>query len=140
MKKEGYPDAFIVAFKNNERLAGSIQSISKSQEQTGQQPTTKPVQPPVEKAAISADAIVYRVQFAATSKPKGSYEMTIGGKKYRTFEYLYNGAYRSCVGEFSSSASAASLQKQLKQEGYSDAFIIPTKGKDRVTDPALLKK
>jgi hypothetical protein len=73
-------------------------------------------------------------------KPKGNYEITIGGKKYKTFEYLYNGAYRSCAGEFSTSASALSLQKQLKQEGYPDAFVIPTKGKERVTDPAKLKK
>lgn len=154
MKKQGYPDAFIVAFKNNERLTGSIQSISKSQEQTGQKPATEPAQPqklpevkkqepvkpPVEQATPSTDAIVYRVQFAASSKPKGSYEITIGGKKYKTFEYLYNGAYRSCAGEFSTSASAAGLQKQLRQEGYPDAFVIPTKGKERVTDPALLKK
>jgi hypothetical protein len=73
-------------------------------------------------------------------KPKGSYEITIGGKKYKTFEYKFNGAYRSCAGEFSTSASAASLQKQLKQEGYPDAFVIATKGKERVTDPALFKK
>ena len=154
MKQQGYPDAFVVAFKNNERLTGSIQSILKSQEQTSQKPTTEPAQPqklpeiknqepvkpPVGQAAPSTDAIVYRVQFAASSKPKGSYEIIIGGKKYKTFEYLYNGAYRSCAGEFSTSASAAGLQKQLKQTGYPDAFIIPTKGKERITDPALLKK
>ena len=154
MKKEGYPDAFIVAFRNNERLAGSIQSISKSQVQTGQKQVTEPaqsqklpevkkqetIQPPVEQAAPSPDVIVYRVQFAATSKPKGSFEITIGGKKYKTFEYFYNGTYRSCAGEFSTSASAVGLQMQFKQEGYPDAFIIPTKGKERVTDPSLLKK
>jgi hypothetical protein len=154
MKQEGYPDAFVVAFKNNERLAGTIQSITKSQEQTVQKPVAEsaqpqklpevkkqePVKPKVEQAAPSTDNIVFRVQFSANMKPKGSYEITIGGKKYKTFEYIFNGAYRSCAGEFSTSASAASLQKQLKQEGYPDAFVIATKGKERVTDPALFKK
>ena len=154
MKKSGYPDAFVVAFKNNERLAGTAQSITKSQEQAALKPVAEPAQsqklpevkkqepvkPPVEKAVLSTDNIVYRVQFSANTKPKGSYEITIGGKKYKTFEYLYNGAYRSCAGEFSTSALAAGLQKQLKQGGYPDAFVIATKGKDRVTDPALFKK
>jgi hypothetical protein len=154
MKQEGYPDAFVVAFKNNERLAGTIQSITKSQEQTVQKPVAEPAQPQklpevkkqeplkpqVEKAAPSTNNIVFRVQFSASIKPKGSFEITIGGKKYKTFEYIYNRAYRSCAGEFSTSASAASLQKQLKQEGYPDAFVIATKGKERVTDPALFKK
>jgi hypothetical protein len=154
MKQGGYPDAFVVAFKNNERLAGTIQSITKSQEQTVQKPVAEPaksqklpevkkqepVKPKVEQTAPSTDNIVFRVQFSANMKPKGSYEITIGGKKYKTFEYIYNGAYRLCAGEFSTSASAANLQNQLKQEGYPDAFVIATKGKERVTDPALFKK
>jgi hypothetical protein len=153
MKQGGYPDAFVVAFRNNERLTGTIQSISKPQEQTGQKPVTgpaqpqklpevkqEPVKPAVKQAAAPASAIVYRVQFSANMTPKGSYEITIGGKKYKTFEYLYDGAYRSCAGEFSTSALASSLQKQLKQEGYPDAFIIATRNNGRVTDPAQLKK
>jgi len=142
-----------VAFRNNERLNGSIQSLAKVQEQTVQKPVAKPAQPQkltevkqdpatlsAEQTTPSTDAIVYRVQFTANTKPKGSYEITIGGKKYNTFEYLYNGAYRLCAGEFSSFGLAVSLQKQLKQEGYSDAFVIATKGKERVIDPALFRK
>jgi hypothetical protein len=154
MKKEGHPDAFVAAFKNNERVTGNIPSASISQQQPVQKPVTgpaqpqkipevikqEPVKPAIEQAVQSTDKIVFRVQFSAYMKSKGSYEITIGGKKYKTFEYLYNGAYRSCAGEFSTSAQAASLQKQLKQEGYPDAFVIATKGKERVTDPALFKK
>jgi hypothetical protein len=154
IKKEGYPDAFVAAFDKNERVTGNIQPAAKAQEQTVGKPVAEPAQPQklpevkkqepvkpaVEKAATSTDNIVFRVQFSAYMKSKGSYEITIGGKKYKTFEYMYNGAYRSCAGEFSTSASAASLQKQLKQQGYPDAFVIATKGKERVTDPALFKK
>jgi hypothetical protein len=154
MKKEGYPDAFVAAFENNVRVTGNIPSTVISQETTIQKPVAEtapaqklpevkkpePVKPVIEQAAASTDNIVFRVQFSSNMKSKGSYEITIGGKKYKTFEYLHNGAYRSCAGEFSTSASAGSLQKQLKQEGYPDAFVIATKGKVRVTDPALFKK
>ena len=153
MKKEGYPDAFIVAFRNNERVTGTYQTVAKPKEQTAQETDVKPAQsqklpgvkqepvkPPVEKAAPSTETIVYRVQFSASMKSRGSFEITIGGKKYNTFEYMYNSAYRSCAGEFSTSAAAGSLQKQLKQEGYPDAFIIATRGKERLTDPSLFGK
>jgi hypothetical protein len=154
MKKEGYPDAFVAAFRNNERVTGNIPTTAISQVQTVQKPVgepaqtqklpevkkQEPVKPAIEKAVPSTENIVFRVQFSANMKSKGSYEITIGGKKYKTFEYLYNGAYRLCAGEFSTSASASSLQKQFKQEGYPDAFIIATKGKVRLTDPALFKK
>jgi hypothetical protein len=73
-------------------------------------------------------------------KPKGSYEVTIGGKTYKTFEYMSNGAYRSCAGEFSTPSSAATLQKAMKQEGYPDAFVVAFKNGVRSTDPALFKK
>jgi hypothetical protein len=152
MKREGYADAFVVAFQNNERLTGSIQSIAKSQQQPGQKPpaqtaqTRKPVEikqepakPPAEEVSPPADAIIYRVQFASNAKPKGSYEIAAGGKKYKTFEYLYNGAYRSCAGEFGNKSAAAFLQSVLKREGFPDAFVVAFKNNVRVTDPALLK-
>lgn len=152
MKRESYPDAFVVAFRNNERLTGSIQSIAKSQEQPSQKPATQtaqtqkpaeikqePAKPPVEEAAPPSDVVIYRVQFTANVKPKGSYEITAGGKTYKTFEYLYNGAYRSCAGAFTNRATAIALQNSLKREGFPDAFVVSFKNNVRLTDPALLK-
>jgi hypothetical protein len=141
-----------VAFRNNERLTGSLQSIAKSQEQPGQKPVTEiaqtqkpaeikqePAKPPIEEASIPSDAIIYRVQFSANTKPRGSYEITAGGRTYKTYEYLYNGAYRSCAGVFSDKASAAGLQNVLKREGFPDAFVVAFKNDVRLTDPALFK-
>jgi hypothetical protein len=152
MKREGYPAAFVVAFRNNERLTGSLQSIAKPQEQPVQKTSTEtiqaqkpaeikqePAKPPVEEAAPPSDAVIYRVQFTANAKPKGSYEITSGGKTYKTFEYLYNGAYRSCAGTFTNRASAIALQNSLKREGFPDAFVVAFKNNIRLTDPALLK-
>ncbi len=57
---------------------------------------TKPAQ------AISTQKgdVIYRVQVLANTKPVGSYDLTVAGKSYKTFEYLYAGAYRTTVGEF----------------------------------------
>jgi hypothetical protein len=101
---------------------------------------TKPpvTKPPVTQQAVPG-AVVYRVQFAASTKPKGSYEVTAGGKTYKTFEYFYSGGYRSCAGEFSTIAPAASLQKAFKQAGYTDAFVVAFKNNVRTLDPALFK-
>jgi hypothetical protein len=110
----------------------------------GEKPAVKPVQsqakPVVEQTSATAGEVIYRVQFASNMKPRGSIEITAGSKKYKTFEYLYNGAYRSCAGEFSTSAAAAGLQKIMKQEGYPDAFVVAFKNNVRSTDPALFKK
>jgi len=89
----------------------------------------------VQTSDAAKDRIVYRVQFASYMNPRGSYEVTFGGTRYMTFEYLYNGAYRACAGEFSSSAAALGLQKQVMKEGYPDAFVIATRGSERVTNP-----
>jgi len=152
MKKEGYPDAFVVAFRSNERVLFTDLPVAKSKEQTAGKTDVKPAQsqkipearqepvkPPVVKAS-PADAIVYRVQFSSSMKSRGSFEITIGGKKYNTFEYMHNSAYRACAGEFSTASAAANLQRQLKQEGYPDAFVIATRGKVRLTNPALSGK
>ena len=111
MKQQGYPDAFIVAFRNNERVTGSDLSASNPKEMPAGKTVVKPAQaqilpeakqetvkPPAEKTAPTADAIVYRVQFSTSMKSRGSFEMTIGGKKYNTFEYMYNSAYRAVRG------------------------------------------
>lgn len=147
MKKEGYPDAFVVAFRSNERISLTDLPVSKPKEQTAAKTDVKPVQsqklPEVKQEPVkpsvgtAAEPVIFRVQFSSSTKSRGSFEITIGGKKYNTFEYMHTSAYRACVGEFSTSAAAASLQKQLKQEGYTDAFVIATRGKVRLTDPAL---
>ncbi len=87
----------------------------------------------------AGDDIVYRVQFFSSQKARGSYDFAVAGTNYKTFEYLYNGLYRSCVGEFKASAPAREFLKLVKQQGYADAFVIVFKNNQRSLDPALLK-
>ncbi len=145
LRKDGYTDAFVAAFRNNERVTGSLKEItsqtstSKSAgEAVNTQRMPAPVQEPVVPAVqvtTSQDKIIYRVQFMSYMQPRGSFEMTFGGTRYKTFEYMFNGAYRACAGEFSTAADASGLQKQIMKEGYPDAFVIPTRGNERVTVP-----
>ncbi|HOW10842.1 MAG TPA: hypothetical protein PLX08_13680 [Bacteroidales bacterium] len=145
MKREGYPDAFIVAFKNNERITGTLQAAAKVQENAVTEKPQVIAQPgePVQKQAgtelTKSDALIYRVQYATSSNPGGVREVTIEGKTYKTFEYLYNGAYRLCAGEFPDRGSALALQSAMRRGQYKDAFIVAFKNGIRITDPASIK-
>jgi hypothetical protein len=146
MRKEGYKDAFIAAFRNDERYFGQIPSASPETGQAAETVTTAgepvskqavPEAPPTE--AENNDKVIFRVQFASSDKPKGSFDMRIRGNNYRTYEYLYNGLYRSCVGEFSTPSQASVLQQALKLEGFNDSFVVAFKDNKRSLDPALFR-
>jgi hypothetical protein len=94
---------------------------------------------PVPGTPVKKDVVVYRIQFLTNTTPKGVFKLTISGKTYNTFEYLYAGAYRSTVGEFSTLSSAAEFQKAVRQSGYPQAFVVAFKNNVRSTDPALFK-
>jgi hypothetical protein len=94
---------------------------------------TKPA--PVEKK----DAIIYRVQILANTRPVGSKEIPVAGTTYKSYEYLYKGGYRTTVGEFSTLSEALKLQTACRQNGYKEAFVIAFRNNVRDTDPALFK-
>jgi hypothetical protein len=85
------------------------------------------------------DVIVYRVQFASSVNPKGSYEIEVAGKSYQTWEYLYSGAHRSTAGEFSSLKPAVEFQNVLRKSGYPQAFVVAFRNGIRTNEPALFK-
>ncbi|MGE5349030.1 MAG: hypothetical protein ACM3NP_07125 [Actinomycetota bacterium] len=85
------------------------------------------------------DHVVYRVQILANTKPLGSRDITVAGKVYKSFEYLYQGGYRTTIGEFSTLSEAARLQSICRQNGFGQAFVVAFKNNARSTDPALFK-
>jgi hypothetical protein len=91
------------------------------------------------KPAEQKESPVYRVQIATNQTPKGSTSIVISGKTFTSFEYQYAGAYRTCIGEFSSLSQAADLQKFCRQAGYPQAFVVAFIKNKRVTDPAYFK-
>jgi len=104
-------------------------------------PETKPaaVEKPALKTNAPAGTVVFRVQFSSSRSARGSFEISFGGAPYKTFEYLYNGMYRSCVGEFHSPQQASALQKIVQKEGFPDAFVAAFRDNVRATDPSLFK-
>jgi len=106
-------------------------------------PETKNADTPKTVAPVASaekkDVIVYRVQLLTNSTPKGSYKITIANKVYTTFEYLYAGGYRTCVGDFSTLTPAKELQNTCRQAGHPQAFVVAFKNNVRSTDPALFK-
>lgn len=99
----------------------------------------QPVVVPAETAA-KKDEVIYRVQIISNVKAKGSYQIRINGNDYDTYEYLYKGAYRTCVGEFSSLSSATEFQAICRESGHPQAFVVAFKNNERSVDPALFKK
>jgi hypothetical protein len=149
LRQNGYKDAFVAAFKNDERYLGPIKEEYADNQadnkialsaagKAEQQPVVSVNPAPAEQAG--KNDVVFRVQFASSSEPRGSFDMRVRGTNYQTFEYLYNGLYRSCIGEFSSPSQAAILQQALKLEGFSDAFVVAFRNNKRSLDPALFRQ
>ncbi|MHC1733066.1 MAG: TolB family protein [Bacteroidales bacterium] len=92
-------------------------------------------QAPVEKK----DAVIYRVQILANTRPVGSKDIPVAGTTYKSYEYLYKGGYRTTVGEFSTLSEALKLQTACRQNGYKEAFVVAFRNNVRDTDPALFK-
>lgn len=124
-----------------EKKPEAAKNIAAEKPVTRAEPVTKTVQvkqtEPEQQPAITG--VVYRVQFSSGAKSRGTTEVTFGGKTYKTFEYLYNGMYRSCVGEFRTSAEAGNLNRVVKKEGFPDAFVVAFVDNKRSLDPSLFK-
>ncbi|MDI9533152.1 MAG: SPOR domain-containing protein [Bacteroidota bacterium] len=85
------------------------------------------------------DVVVYRVQILSNTKPAGARNITVAGKTFKSFEYLYKGAYRTTIGEFSNRAEASRLQSICRQNDYSQAFVVAFKNNVRSDDPSLFR-
>ncbi len=153
-RQSGYNQAFLVAFKNNERITDAEAKLLEAQlSKTATKEIETPSKPPVEpkqaetKANPGATAlnsgktegIIFRVQILTSTKPVGSYTLTVAGQNYKTFEYLYLGGYRTTIGEFNTFKEATGFLKVCKQAGYNQAFIVVFKDNVRTNDPSLLK-
>ncbi len=85
------------------------------------------------------DKIVFRVQILSSLKSMESVKITISGTGYSTYEYLYKGEYRTCIGAFNRLADAKDLQNKCRTSGYPQAFVVAFKNNVRSTEEALFK-
>jgi len=154
LRKSGYPQAFVAAFKNNLRSldlslftqAAEAAKAAEAAERTSAEladrftrtgaETEKPIATAPQEPA---ERVVYRVQFLASATPNSRSQITAGGANYSTFEYLYNGAYRICAGEFNTLTSAREFQNILRKSGFPQAFVVAFKNNVRSLDAALFR-
>jgi hypothetical protein len=85
-----------------------------------------------EKPKELEERIVYRIQFLSSTTSRGSFNVTISGRDYATWEYFYAGAWRSTVGEFRTVAEASQFQNLVRQAGYNQAFIAAFENGQRI--------
>ena len=100
---------------------------------------TETVVPKKSESVGEKDILVYRVQFLTSFNPKTRNQITVSGKDYSVFEYLYSGAYRLCIGEFSALQPALELQSLLMKNDFPNAFVVVFKNNVMTVDPELLK-
>lgn len=86
------------------------------------------------------DIITYRVQFMTSFNPRTRTQINVSGIEYPVFEYLFSGAYRLCIGEFSSLSQAVELQNAIRKIDYPQATVVAFKNNVLSLDPALLKE
>ena len=90
----------------------------------------------------TAQEIFFRVQFATSSKQKPLNSPDFKGMK-GVKEYFHGGLYKYTVGNCSTLEEAVSLQHEVQQKGFRDAFVVAFLNEQRIT-PAeaveLLKK
>jgi hypothetical protein len=87
----------------------------------------------------SKDLAVYRVQLLPSTSQKNSKEIILNGTSYKLYEYVYLGATRYTIGEFSKVSLATALQKICRQSGYPQSFVVAFKNNVRSLDPELFK-
>ena len=69
-----------------------------------------------------------------------SRNITVGGKNYDTYVYLYRNEYRHTVGEFTNLEDARQLQFDLRKNGYPQAFVAAFRNNTRTLDLSLFSK
>jgi hypothetical protein len=140
------PQPKIIAAAENTKTSESKAERKIVVPQPPNQPTApsaerKTANQPVQPANVQGknDIVIYRVQFQASVKQKEKFRVTVKGKTYDTYEYFYQGAYRYCIGEFTTIAPARDLQNAARLSGQNQAFVVAFKNDVRSLDMSLFR-
>jgi hypothetical protein len=97
----------------------------------------KPVIKPI--PDVQREVVVYRIQLIPDENQTKVMELIIDNKTYKLYKYVYKGATRYAIGEFSSLSDATRLQNKCRQSGYPQSFVIAFKNNIRSLDQSLFK-
>jgi hypothetical protein len=128
--------------ERNTKIKSTTEKTTVAKSETNIKPVENKVTPinkPVPTAAGQKDVVIYRVQLLPGTSQKKSKEMIINGTEYKIYEYVYLGAPRFTIGEFSTLAPATALQNMCRQSGYPQSFVVAFKNDTRSLDVNLFK-
>lgn len=102
-----------------------------SESKKEQTPTTViPVDRP--KAQASAEKVIWRVQIFTSGT-----KLSIGHPKFHgikdVYEYFHQGSWKYTTGSFATEEEAMLYRNQIRSKGFSDAFVVPFIGNQRIT-------
>lgn len=83
-------------------------------------------------AAPKASGVEYRVQFLSSGKELKEGSREFKGLKDYSF-YLQKGTYRYTTGNFKNVKDAVKLQKEVRELGFKDAFIVAFNNGERIS-------
>ena len=82
--------------------------------------------------AAGASGVEYRVQFLSSNKELKEGARELKGVKDYSY-YIQNGVYRYTSGHFKDVKAAVKLQKEIRELGFKDAFIVAFNGDNRIS-------
>ena len=100
---------------------------------TGKKPeTASPAQTETKPEPKTIQGVVYRVQFLTSGV-----KLPVNHSKLKNltevFEYQHQGSFKYTSGKFETEQEANQYRDKLRKEGYSDAFVVPFRGNNRIT-------
>lgn len=115
---------------------------TETEERAAEEPEllTEEEEPETEALEPDPDQVIFRIQILSSMKPDSRPSITIGGKKYDTFEYLYQGAYRITVGAFTNLQDAIEFKDKCREAGFNQAFVAAFRNNQRELDPSVFRR
>lgn len=119
---DGYPDAFITAYKDGKRIPMNQTKatvVGNEKEDLNENKNF---------SSLDKSLIAFKIQIGALVKPSGVAEMDERMKEVKDFEKqnTTTGSVRYTTGSFRDYQAAEKTRKQLEDNGFPEAFIIAT--------------
>jgi N-acetylmuramoyl-L-alanine amidase len=109
----------------------NTQTGSLDTQKTGQGKRQEP-QSVKTKTSSSVTDVTWRVQILTSPKKLNQSHSKLKNMG-NIFEYYHKGAWKYTTGAFSTEEEALVYRNQLKNQGFSDAFVVPFAGNERIT-------
>lgn len=145
MKQLGFNGAFVVAYKDGNRI--SVTDLVNQEKFKQVQESVSPIEKKLNKVAeISEGVVSDDVKLSVNTKSDISYRVQIGAFKDDTIQDKLSefddvtmevyGQYKRYVSGYFPTYKAASVHKELiKSKGFNGAFVVAYNGNERVTAP-----